>query len=472
MIFYLSIFDFAGRMHPVLVHLPIGILMLVCLYFIFVKIEKRQEQRHFISAALFWGMLSAVGACVSGLALANSGDYEASAVANHQWMGIATAVVSIVCYFIHKQQWLYTKWAMLLLFIFITIAGHLGGSITHGEDYLTAPFTSDGAQGGKTVFKPMPNVQEAFVYNDIIKPILSSKCYSCHGTSKQKGKLRLDEPDFILKGGKDGPAIAWDHADESKLIKLILLPETDEDHMPPKEKPQLTKVEMDLLQWWVNSGARFDKKVSQSKQTDKIKPTLLALQNGSMKEEGKVNIIPEKEVSAADAKAIVALKEKGAVVIPVAANSNYLLVNFVGADKVGLEELKLLEPLKDQLLWLKVANENLSDKDMEPIGKLTALMRLHVEGNPITDVGLQHFKNLSNLQYINLSGTKITQQGLLGLKGLKKLEKIYLYKVGTATFDKQLLKKTMPKTLIDTGGYIVPTLEGDTTIYKVEAAPM
>ena len=42
--------------------------------------------------------------------------------------------------------------------------------------------------------KVIANINEAVVYKDVIEPILAAKCYSCHGDSKQKGKLRLDLP--------------------------------------------------------------------------------------------------------------------------------------------------------------------------------------------------------------------------------------------------------------------------------------
>lgn len=459
----LNIMDFGGRMHPVLVHLPIGILMLVCLYYIFAGKEKRQSQHSFISVALLFGMLSAIAACISGLLLANSGDYEIAAIFKHQWMGITVAVVAVICYVMHRLQTAHLKAGMIVLVLATTLAGHLGGSITHGEDYLTAAFSSGDAP---TTIKPIANVQEAVVYHDIIKPILSSKCYSCHSNSKQKGELRLDEPAAILKGGKEGAAIEWDNTDKSHLIERILLPETDKKHMPPKEKPQLTQNEIALLQWWVNSRAGFDKKVNQSIVSEQIKPVLKALETGAAKQEARPGIIPDKEVAKADEKAINTLKQKGIVAIPVATNSNYLSVNFVGADKVTAEELKLLESLKEQVIWLKAGYANLKDEDMKVIGSLSNLMRLHIEGNPVTDAGLSYLKELKQLQYINLSGTKISGKGPAQLAGLKSLEQVYLYNVTGVSFDLPALKNLLPKAKIDTGGYNVPILESDTTIFK------
>ncbi len=114
---------------------------------------------------------------------------------------------------------------------------------------------------------------------------MQARCYSCHGTNKQKGKLRLDQQEFILKGGKDGKVIEPGKADESEMIERMLLPLSDEDHMPPKEKKQLTLNEISLLHWWINTGADFNKKVKELPQTERMKPVLLALQSGSADED-------------------------------------------------------------------------------------------------------------------------------------------------------------------------------------------
>ena len=78
-----TVTELGGRMHPVVVHLPIGILMLVCLYYLFAPAEKRQSQYSLINVALLFGMLTAIAACVSGLLLAGSGDYDEATVAPH-----------------------------------------------------------------------------------------------------------------------------------------------------------------------------------------------------------------------------------------------------------------------------------------------------------------------------------------------------------------------------------------------------
>ena len=65
-----------------------------------------------------------------------------------------------------------------------------------------------------------------------VQPIFRSTCYKCHGYGKQKGKLRLDSPEAIMKGGDNGPVIVPGKPSESTLYKRITLPADNDDIMP------------------------------------------------------------------------------------------------------------------------------------------------------------------------------------------------------------------------------------------------
>lgn len=462
---FISIAVFAGRLHPVLVHLPIGILLLAALFHLFSPAEKRQALYPAISLALFWGMLSAASACISGFLLSRSGDYELSAISGHQWSGIGVLIVSALAWYLNKQKNKQLRWVLMLLVLLIVIAGHLGGSITHGADYLTGAFGSN-ETGGPLKREPIANIQEAVVYTDLVQPVLAARCYGCHGPKKQKGKLRLDSPDLLMKGGKDGKVLIPGKADESNLMERILLPLSDEDHMPPKEKPQLSRQDIELLNWWINGGADFTRKVREYSPTPSIKPILAALQSGGIQEEAGVSAIPSTPVRRADTAAIRRLTNRGVVVLPVAQNSHYLSANFVAVDSVTINDLLLLEPVKEQLVWLKAGGAGITDAGLEVIGRLGSLTRLYLEKNPVTDRGIAHLKNLAALQYLNLGGTGVKMQGLEQLKSLKNLQHLYLYQTPVYGTDWTNLQRLFPKTEIDTGGYIVPVFESDTTLFK------
>ena len=463
---FLSLPDLIGRFHPVLVHLPIGILLLACFFQFLILKPRFAVLQPAIPVMLFWGMLGAAFSCISGYMLSLSGDYDEQLVDRHQWMGIFTAILSLLLYLLHQFSINETiaRWVSLGIIVLITITGHLGGSLTHGSDYLTEGLHSGDEK--EVIMKPIPDIQEAVLYADVVQPLLQAKCYGCHGPNKQKGKLRLDQQEFILKGGKDGKVIKPGKADESEMIERMLLPKTDEDHMPPKEKKQLTPNDISLLHWWINTGADFNKKVKDLQQTARVKPVLLSLQSGSAGDEIKATDVPETPVAKADEETITRLKKAGVMVMPVAQNSNYLSVSFFTAGLGADSLVKMLEPLKKQIVWLKLDNAVINDGTMDHISKLSALTKLQINNTGITDKGLTKLQSLEQLQSLNLVGTKVTAKGVAQLSKLKKLTNLYLYRTGVNDNEWSLLKKAFPTTRIDSGKYTVPTLPTDTTEIK------
>jgi mono/diheme cytochrome c family protein len=457
--YIIAIIDFVGRFHPVLVHLPIGILLLGCLFHLF------SFDRKIITIIIFWGMVSALLSALTGYFLSLSGDYEESLVNKHQWLGIISAVIAVLFYWLLKSQAKtpVTKSVAILLVLSIVITGHLGGSLTHGEGYLSDSFNEKKSKG--PAIPPIADIQEAQVYASAIQPLFEARCYTCHGPNKMKGKLRLDKPELILKGGENGKVIIPGKTDESEMIERLLLPLSDEDHMPPKEKTQLTKNEIEVLHWWVANGADFNKKFRELPQPDNIKPVLLALQSGSSPQHD-LSGIPEEDVKAPDAKTLHQLKAAGIVVIPVAQGSNYLSVNFLTAPSTVDSAMKLLQPVGPNILWLNLSGTKINDTQMKDIGKLKNISRLNLNNTTVSDAGIAELTGLSNLQYINLTGTQVSAKGLVTLAGLKKLKSIYLYRSKVTRTDWPALQKSFSGVALDSGGYTVPTLATDTTQIK------
>ncbi len=462
----LSLPDLVGRFHPMLVHIPIGILLLACFFQVLTIKDRFAVLQPAIPVMLFCGMLGAVASCVSGYMLSLSGDYDGQLVSRHQWMGIFVAIASLVLYLMHRLSIGETSARIfsLGLIILVTITGHMGGSLTHGSDYLTEGLNSADEKG--VVMKPILNIQEAALYADVVQPLFQAKCYNCHGANKQKGKLRLDQQEFILKGGKDGKVIEAGKADESEMIERMLLPLSDEDHMPPKEKKQLTPGEISLLHWWINTGADFNKKVKELPQTEKIKPVLLALQSGSADGQNKVTDVPEIPVTKPDEAIVKRLIEAGVIVIPVAKNSNYLLANFVTAGSPADSTLQLLVSLKKQLVWLKLDNTTIGDSALDHVAACASITRLQLNNTNITDKGLAKLQSLKQLQSLNLVGTKVTANGILQLQKLSNLKSLYLYQTNVSSNDWNNLHKAFPSVQLDTGKYTVSTLATDTTEIK------
>lgn len=424
-----------------------------------------------VPIVLLTGAITGLFSSITGYLLSINDDYDKTLVSWHMWMGIATTLVALVLYAKEKNdQFKVNKTFLSLgLFVLIMITGHLGGSLTHGSDYLSKPlkniFSDDTA--ASVVIKPIANVQEAQVYSDVIKPIFETKCYSCHGANKQKGGLRMDDSLKLMKGGKDGLAIKAGNADGSEMIKRLLLPTDNDDHMPPKEKSQPTEAQIALIHWWIANGAAFDKKVNQLPQDSTIKPMLLALQNvrGEIKQ---ASDLPTTPVEAVDANIIKQLKEKNILVLPVSLNSNYVAVNFINDSSIDNSDLQLIAQLNKQLVSLKLSSTNITDDGLKSIAQCTNLIKLFLDNTAITDNGLKNLTSLENLHYLNLVNTHVTAKGLIQLQPLKKLESVYLYKTPISKNDFTTLQQAFPKTKFDSGGYVVPTLVTDTTLVKVK----
>ena len=465
----LSLIEFLGHFHPLLVHLPIGILFIALVLHCMSRKNKYAVLNASVPVILLAGSVAAFASCITGYLLSISDDYDKSLVSWHMWMGIGVTLVSLMLYAKEKNPLFAIDKRILSvgLLLLLMITGHMGGSLTHGSDYLTKPlkqlFNKDSV--ASEIIKPIANVQEAVTYTAVIIPILQSKCYSCHNANKQKGGLRMDEISLLMKGGKDGKIIMPGNADESELIKRLLLPIDNEHHMPPKEKPQPTESQIALLHWWISNNADPQKKVKDLAQTDKIKPVLTALQTSVTTQKERTDI-PATQVGKAAEKIIDQLKERNIVVLPVAQNTNYLMANFVTDSVIDKADIELLQQLKPQLIWLKLHNTNMADEALSSIAQLTNLTRLDLSNTFITDKGLPQLVTLTNLQYLNLVGTTISGAAITQLKGMSKLQTLYLFKTNFSTKDLAAVKNVFPKTIIDMGGYNVPLFTSDTTLVK------
>jgi mono/diheme cytochrome c family protein len=93
-------------------------------------------------------------------------------------------------------------------------------------------------------------------------PIIDKNCTSCHGTEKQKAKLRLDSRDGWIKGGEDGKILVEGDPDKSDVIAAVKYMAKDEDaNMPPKKKTRLTPDQVAILSDWIKQGLPWpDKK--------------------------------------------------------------------------------------------------------------------------------------------------------------------------------------------------------------------
>jgi hypothetical protein len=434
-----QVFEFTGRFHPLFVHLPIGFL-LIAVVFIWLK-----ESDKVVKISLWLGAIAAIASVVTGLILESSGDYNES-VNTHKWFGISLAFISFVMCFVPVAQW---KLGSVLMALLVFATGHFGGTLTHGPLF-TEP-EADGPDISKVDFT------NAVFYTDVVKPVFEARCYSCHGESKQKGKLRLDSPELIMKGGKNGKVIEPGNPEESDLVQRLDLPVDDEDHMPPKEKKQLTDQEKKLISLWVASGADFLKKMTELVDEKKMNEMM-------MWGRSDVVTLEDSDVAAPDQDIITKLTEQGVAISPISKGSNFLQANFVSVPTEAEALLMALKPLAENIVSLKLtgtAVENLS-----AIVDFKNLSNLNLSGTRIKDDALDHVVKCKSLTTLNLEGTAVSVSGVQKLKACEKLRHLNLYNTSIPVENHQQLRESLPGITIEFGGYVVPTLESDTTVIK------
>ena len=97
-------------------------------------------------------------------------------------------------------------------------------------------------------------------FNRDIRPILSSKCFHCHGPSDKfrKAKLRLDLEESALSERDGIRAIVPGNLDESELWHRILSDDPEEMMPPPESKKPMSKEEISLFKTWIAEGAKWE----------------------------------------------------------------------------------------------------------------------------------------------------------------------------------------------------------------------
>jgi Protein of unknown function (DUF1553)/Protein of unknown function (DUF1549)/Planctomycete cytochrome C len=101
-----------------------------------------------------------------------------------------------------------------------------------------------------------------------IRPILQTRCYSCHAATKQKSNLRLDIKSEAFRGGDNyGPSILANNTADSPVLQLVTSHDPDE-WMPP-EGERLSAAQIAILQQWIEEGANWPEGVDLVKLEDR-----------------------------------------------------------------------------------------------------------------------------------------------------------------------------------------------------------
>ncbi|WP_183560999.1 c-type cytochrome domain-containing protein [Mucilaginibacter sp. SP1R1] len=435
-----NITEFAGHLHPLIVHLPIGFILLAAVFNILSYFKKYANLKPAVSVTLLIGFISAVLACIFGYILSLSGDYDPATLSHHKFSGIMLAAISGLLYFVSTER---VKKEVLIpgkifsivllgLIVLMSYSGHQGASLTHGSDYLTMHTLMQEVRD-----KPV-SVQTAMIYEDVVGPILQKKCSQCHQGGKQKGNLSVESLQTLFKGGKNGPAVVAGKLNESELYKRITLDPEHKDFMPADGKPPLTKTEVQIIKWWIGqANAVQGKTIAQLKNTDAIKPKIGAYlgfnkdEGGEGEEKGFIQAVNPDIPLTADTMLIGKLRAKGLMVRMMLKKPMMLDITLPAKSGLKMADLQgELLPLAKNIIWLNLSGNNFTDSDLAILKSFTNLEKLRIEKNPVTDGVSNDLVALKHLEAVNLNETQITDLAVNNLKKNPGIKRIYTW--GTA----------------------------------------
>lgn len=427
-----SLYPFLGRLHPAWVHLPIGILLLLGILECLGALSRTRRfswlpplPANLRVVILSFGAAAAVFAVILGRLLAASGDYDPAALAHHRLLGYEAAGAAVLALVVARHRRFYGPVFGSSL-VLLVLAGHAGGSLSHGRDFVTEKMPVSLARifgvSRPLANQPKPaSFSTARLFPDTVAPILAERCAGCHGAQKQNGGLRLDSWDALVRGGKHGPVLGRSGGAPSLLLTRIDLPAEEKGHMPPSGKPQPTDEEMSILEWWASSGAAPDTAVASL--------DLPPLVDEALRTRYGVAARPATPDRAATLAAVAAISARtGILVRALSPDAPWLDVSAESLGKAfGDSELSALAPIADAIVSLDLGGTAVSNAGLGTVGRMHNLERLRLDLTHIGDPGLEALRGLRKLDYLNLRGTAVSDAGLRSLRGLPRLRALYVW---------------------------------------------
>ena len=461
---------FLGRFHPVVLHLPIGILLLTAFL----------EYLHLFSfgrfsfptrVPVFLGAFTAVLAMALGILLMQGEAMQGELLLSHLRWGIATAVGSIIVLLVRLwpnfsesriTRTLY-RLSILLTCVILGWASHRGASITHGENYLTdyQPWKTtepiDTATSVRIAAMQGP-LEERNTYEHLIVPILEDKCYACHQSKSFKGNLLMDDYDSMLAGGSSGPSFIPFQAEESRLIQRIHLPIGDEEHMPPANKPQLSEAEIELLQWWIQSGAPIDQMFAGmdlseafSTQVEVVTATLLEqYRRIDSIEDPVIDLLSPEAIAdarAPQAHAVSELKKRYPGRINYINQQSKLLSVRNYQDTWTDDDLQTLYSVAESIVELVIPGARLTADSHRSINAMTQLKKLDLRDTTLGNDFLAGVQ-LPQLERLNLFQAGLTDETLKPLSSMNGLKRLTLGGNNLSADSLQSLQEQLPSCII------------------------
>lgn len=429
----------AGKFHTLLLHFPIVLLCLVLLALLWNESWiQTATWKNFES----FTVLTTVVTAILGFLLSIEQTDIGNVLSWHKWSGTVLAFLSYLIIF-YRERFFVTEIKLRIaagfMFLVLILTGHWGGTITHGDGYLTAAF-----QNNKSASLVLSEVR---IFKDVVQPILADKCGNCHKASVMKGGLSLEDSISIFKGGKNGKAIVAGSLDKSLLYQRLVLPMTDKKHMPLAEKPQLSASELALIEEWIKLGAPFAQLLVARAETDSLSIMSMPFLENRLKKASEKSY----DFKAASADQIAELNNNYRVVKPLGLASPALAVSFFGRANYSFDQLKTLKPITNQIVHLNLAKMPVTNEQLDWISNLENLEALNLNYTDIDNTNLKALAGLKHLHSLSIVGTKINQKGLESLTVFPELKALYVWNTDITLAELKTMQSKFPAIQIETG---------------------
>lgn len=433
-----------GRLHPMLLHLPIGLfIVFVCIWLSRAILGEPHTIKNISRFVLYLTSLSTVITALLGLFLSTEEGYDSSLLQLHQWggVGLSLGVFALMEWFerIEIADWRFNT-ALISGLVVLSLTGHWGASITHGEDFVFAPLNKE-EQKVRTVSA------DASLYEAAIAPILESKCYTCHNERKAKGELVMTIQASLIKGGKNGPIWEAGNPDKSLMMQRIHLPVNDKKHMPPSGKAQLNEEEINLLTAWIASGADMKKKMD----AYEPKAEVLVLASAKTQAATSASTATVYPFDFVPQQTLTQFNTPFRTVRQIAYDQPALQADFYVQKAFTLEALKELKPVSKEIIRLNLSNMPLKDEDLALLGQFPNLEKLILNGVPITGAGLNALAACTKLRSLSLSNTRVNATSLSALENFPQLEEVFIWNTPATEEDPSVISSLSKKIRVERG---------------------
>jgi uncharacterized membrane protein/mono/diheme cytochrome c family protein len=423
---------FLGRLHPLTVHFPIGLALTAAAVELLNIIRRKREASPFAITATGIAAVTAIFAALFGWLNA---DFEGASLDTtlflHRWLGIIAAGGLTLVFLtglvgrtgVRITAFNGYRWGLIICSIIVAIGAHFGGEMVYGKGYLTkvlfpatVPSSDDDGGADTSDTKPSEEGSKVSFQKDVL-PIFEARCVECHGPDKDKADLRLDSVAAIFSGDKEWWPVLPGDPDHSLLVERVELPEGHVDQMPP-DGDRLTAAQIATIRAWIAEGA------------DGATPPESPAKNANAVVAGPsaedVAKAEDEEKTAAIARAVDGLRERGVLVMRIAQDTEDWEVNAsLVSPKFSDDDVALLNGLQPVLAWANFTRTDLTDAGLTGLEGFDQIRSLRLAQTSIGDGGVDALLKLKKLEVLNLYASGITDAGILRLAELPDLKRLY-----------------------------------------------